>query len=265
MSFSFVHITDHHLRAAEGDLIRGLSPAYALRAVARHMAGTVAGSADFVVSTGDLVDDQSEAAYATATRLLGLTGQPAAAPGPLLANVEGLHDMPFYCLPGNHDDRDHFFRSLFGEAQARPLLNARFEHEGVQFVCLDWGPQTKALLHQQTLDYLAQSLQAGQPTILLMHYPVVPVGARWLDQYLADGLERFWQTVAGHNVLGILCGHLHTSYERIVENIPVWGLRSTVFQFAVQAEPMFCLEPPHYRLVTVHQNVMTSRVFEVPL
>jgi len=265
MSFSFVQITDHHLRAAEGDLIRGLSPAYALRAVARHIAGTVAGSADFIVSTGDLVDDQTEAAYGLATRLLGLTGQPAAAPGPLLANAEGLHDMPFYCLPGNHDDRDYFFRRLFGEAQARPLLNARFEHEGVQFVCLDWGPQTKALLHHETLDYLAQSLRSGQPTILLMHYPVVPVGAGWLDQFLADGLERFWQTVAGHNVLGILCGHLHTSYERIVDNIPVWGLRSTVFQFAVQDEPLICLEPPHYRLVTVHKNVMTSRVFEVPL
>ncbi len=265
MSFSFVQITDHHLPETEDGLIRGFSPSHALRAVARHIAGTVAGVADFVVSTGDLVDSPSEAAYQTASRLLGLTGQAAAAPGPLRASLEGLHEMPFYCLPGNHDDREHFFRGLFGEAQARPLLNASFVHEGVQFVCLDVGPEVKARLHPETLDFLAQSLQTGLPSILLIHHQVVPVGSRWMDQFLADDMSRFWRTLAGHNVLGILSGHLHTSYERMVENIPVWGLRSTVFQFAMQDEPLLCLLPPQYRLVTVHKNVLTSRVFEVPL
>jgi Icc protein len=265
MSFSFVQITDHHLAEMEEGLIRGLSPAYALRAVARHMAGTVADTADFIVSTGDLVDTPSEAAYHTASRLLGLAGSPAAAPGPLLATVEGLREMPFYCLPGNHDDREHFFRTLFGEAQARPLLNASFVHDGVQFVCLDIGPEVKATLHKVTLDFLAQSLQAEMPSILLIHHQVVPVGARWLDKFLADDMEPFWQTLAGHNVLGILCGHLHTTYEQLVNNIPVLGLRSTVFQFALQDEPLICLLPLQYRLVTVHKGVLTSRVFEVPL
>jgi hypothetical protein len=86
-----------------------------------------------------------------------------------------------------------------------------------------------------------------------------------MDQFLADDMRPFWQTLAGHNVLGILCGHLHTSYEQLVNNVPVLGLRSTVFQFAVQDEPLLCLLPPQYRLVTVGEGVMTTRVFEVPL
>src|SRR5258708_2608548 len=121
MSFSFVQITDHHLLETEAGLIRGFAPAPALRAVLRHMAGTVADTADFIVSTGDLVDSGSAAAYQTASRVLGLSGQ-AAAPGPLRLTAEGLREKPFYCLPGNHDDREHFFTGLFGEAQARPLL-----------------------------------------------------------------------------------------------------------------------------------------------
>ncbi len=265
MSFAFVQITDHHLTETEEGLIHESAPAHTFRAVLRHIAGTVADSADFIVSTGDLVDSASQAAYQTASRLLGLSGQPAAAPGPLRVTVEGLREMPFYCLPGNHDDREHFFRGLFGEAQPQPLLNASFVYEGVQFVCLDLGPQAKATLHPATLDFLAQALQIKLPAILLIHHPVVPVGSRWMDQFLADDMGRFWRTLTGHNVLGILSGHLHLTYERVVEHIPVLGLRATAFQFALQDEPQVCLLPPQYRLVTVHKNGLTSRVFEVPL
>src|SRR6185369_12401478 len=90
MSFSFVQITDHHLLETEDGLIRGFSPAYALRAVLRHIASTVGGTADFIVSTGDLVNNGTPAEYQAASRLLGLAGGPAVAPGPLLASVEGL-------------------------------------------------------------------------------------------------------------------------------------------------------------------------------
>jgi len=265
MSFSFVQITDHHLLQTEDGLIRGFSPAYALRAVLRHIASTVAGQADFIVSTGDLINDGWQAEYEAAIRLLGLTGKPAAAPGPLQATVEGLRAMPFYCLPGNHDDRDYFFRTLFGEAQARPLLNARFVHKDVQFVCLDVGPAVKASLHPETLAFLAQALQADLPTIVLIHHQVVPVQAKWMDQFLAEDMGPFWKALEGHNVLGILSGHLHTRYEQLVNNVPVLGLRSTVFQFAVQDEPLICLLPPQYRLVTVSEGVMTTRVYEVEL
>ena len=103
------------------------------------------------------------------------------------------------------------------------------------------------------------------PAIVLIHHQVVPVGARWMDRFLADEMEPFWKALAGHDVLGILCGHLHNTYEQLVNNIPVLGLRSTVFQFAVQDEPLIILEPPQYRLVTVHEGVLTSRVFEVEL
>ena len=265
MAFSFVQITDHHLLETEGGLIRGFAPAPAMRAVLRHMASTAAGAADFIVSTGDLVDSGSAAAYQAASRLLGLVGAPAAAPGPLRLTAEGLLDKPFYCLPGNHDDREHFFTSLFGEAQPRPLLNASFVHKDVQFVCLDVGPAVKATLHAETLDFLAQALATGMPSILLIHHQVVPMGARWMDRFLADDMQPFWKVVTGCNVLGILCGHLHNTYEQLVNNIPVLGLRSTVFQFAVQDEPLITLLPPQYRLVTVHEGALTSRVYEVAL
>src|SRR5512135_2566780 len=97
--FSFIQITDHHLLESEEAHREGFVPGHALRMVMRHIAQNVADKADFLVSTGDLVEPATEAAYASAIRLLGLDTT-AALPGPQHASVEGLHKYPMYFLPG---------------------------------------------------------------------------------------------------------------------------------------------------------------------
>jgi 3',5'-cyclic AMP phosphodiesterase CpdA len=265
MSFSFVHITDHHLAEAEPSLINGFSPAHAFRAVMRHIARTVGSQVDFIVSTGDLVEHPSQAAYRALRQMLAVREEGPPAPGPLLTSLEGLNERPLYCLPGNHDDRDNFYECLFSKTSPGSLMNAVFLHQGIQFICLDWGPKSKAVAHPETLGFLGAALETGVPAILLMHHQLVPIGSRWLDSFIADDVDRFWRTVAGQSVLGIFCGHVHTTYDRVVHDIPVFGLRSTAFPFALQDEPLICLLPPHYRLVTVQNGVLTTRVFEVPL
>jgi Icc protein len=115
------------------------------------------------------------------------------------------------------------------------------------------------------LDFLAAALPRDAPSILLMHHQPVRIGSAWLDSFVADNADRFWDVVREQNVLGIFCGHAHMTYETAVDGIPVYGLRSTIYQFARSDEPMLCLEPPHYRLVTVGSGRVSTQVFEVPL
>ncbi len=103
--FSFVQITDHHLLEAEEQLRDGFCPGYAFRMVMRHISEHVADKADFIISTGDLVDPPTAETYQGAMKLLGIHSS-AALPGPQHINVEGLQDYPMYFLPGNHDDRE---------------------------------------------------------------------------------------------------------------------------------------------------------------
>ncbi|MFQ5794700.1 MAG: metallophosphoesterase [Candidatus Bipolaricaulia bacterium] len=112
MSFSFVQITDHHLCESEMMLPHGFSPAHAFRAVMRHIAENVATRADFIVTTGDLIEPASDAAYKTLCRMLGVESGSGSAPGPLFVSIEGLREFAMYFLPGNHDDRDGFFRYM---------------------------------------------------------------------------------------------------------------------------------------------------------
>jgi 3',5'-cyclic AMP phosphodiesterase CpdA len=265
MAFSFIQITDHHLRAAETDLVRGMSTDNSLRTVLRHIARHAAPRADFIVSMGDFIDPPSDAAYLAVLSRLGIECNGAAAPGPLQITSEGLRAFPIYFVPGNHDDRDAFFRCLFPNAAPMPLMNVRFQYQGVQFICLDWGTDATSVVYPETLDFLARALQTDLPSVILTHHQVAPVGVAWLDAFIAPEMPRFWEIVRGKHIVGILAGHVHMTHEQLVAGIPVLTLRSTAFQFARNDEPLVALQPPHYRFVTIHNDVLTSRIFEVPL
>lgn len=268
MSFSFVQITDHHLCTTETEYLRGYAPAYALRKVLHHIAEHVAQYADFLVTTGDLVNVASDASYRNTSQMLQLQ-KISPAPGPALITIEGLQAFPTYFLPGNHDDRELFFQHLFTGTAPMPLMNVAFQHKGVQFICLDWGAQDDAVVYPETLDFLAHSLQADAPSIIFTHHHLVPIGMRWLDTFFQDeeNSKAFWNIAVKHQdrILGIFSGHVHTTYEKVVQGIPVFGLRSTAPQPVFQDEPLFCLQSPHYRLVTVQDSLLTTRIFEVPL
>jgi 3',5'-cyclic-AMP phosphodiesterase len=265
MTFSFVQITDHHLTESENRLLRGFSTWHSYRAVLRHIATHVAGQIDFIVSMGDLVDPAPDAAYRNVLATLAADPTGARAPGPLYISAEGLANVPMYFMPGNHDDLAAMLRVIFPGSPAMERMNVVFEHSGTRFVCLDWGREAEARAGDNLFDFLARNLADGAPCVILTHHPVARVGVEWLDNFLAPDLDRFWATVHGRNVLGILAGHVHMTTEQIVQGIPVYTLRSTAFQFAREPRSYMTLEKPHYRLVTIRDGVLTSRVYEVTL
>jgi 3',5'-cyclic AMP phosphodiesterase CpdA len=264
IDFSFIQITDHHVCASDTTFIHGFSTNYALRKVLEHIVQNAAAEADFIVSTGDLVERAAVDEYRFFQQMLGLKTE-IAAPGPQFLSACGLVDYPFYALPGNHDDRDLFWRFIYPRSAPAPLLNAAFTHKGIQIVFLDWGPGVKGVMHAETLSFLQAALESGLPAILLMHHPVEPVGVGWLDEFLADGVEAFWQAVAGRPVLGVFAGHVHALFETERQGIPFYTLGSTGFQFALQEKPLMVMTPPQYRIVRVQDGKLTTRVVDVPL
>ena len=262
--FSFIQITDHHLLESEEALRDGFCPGHAFRMVMRHISQHVADKVDFIISTGDLVEPDTDATYQGALKLLGINSS-ATFPGPQHINIEGLNNFPMYFLPGNHDLRDMFTRYLFPDSEAPTLYNFAFEHKEVQFVFMDWGQESKAHLFPETKDFLAMALQAKLPSVIICHQHVKKIGSRWLDNLLADNLSEFWDVVLAskEKVLGILCGHVHTTYEDEYGGVPIYGLRSTAYPFAKTDDPVVILAPPHYRFIHIHDGILTSRIYKV--
>ena len=94
MAFSFIQITDHHLCESEAQLRLGFSPAYALRAVLRHIAEHAADRADFIISTGDLIEPSTDRAYQDLRQMLDVMDQTPAAPGPYADFDRGTAPLP---------------------------------------------------------------------------------------------------------------------------------------------------------------------------
>jgi len=264
--FSFIQITDHHLLESEEQFREGFCPGYAMRMVIRHIAENVADKADFIISTGDLVEPCTDETYQCAVKLLGLNLS-AALPGPQKINIEGLRDYPMYFLPGNHDDREMMTRHLFPDSKAPTLYNFTFEHKGVQFVFMDWGPESKAHLFPETREFLMKALGSDLPSVIVCHQHVKRIGSRWLDNFLADNLDEFWGVVAApgvkEKVLAILCGHVHITFEDEYLGIPILGLRSTAYPFAKVDDPVVIMAPPHYRHIRIQDGILTSKVYTV--
>ena len=264
MAFSFIQITDHHLGSTEQTYNHGYATAYALSRLMDHLAEAEAWGADFLICTGDLVNNGTGDEYAFFRRLVGLQGT-AAAPGPLALSRGGLRNLPAYFIPGNHDVRPVFLSSFFSGAPAAGA-NMAFEHKGMQFLCLDFGTGRRAgEVLPETLAFLRLRLGGGRPSVLFMHYHPVPVGIPWLDAALPERIESFWDVLASGRVLGVFFGHAHTTVDTRVRGIPVMGLRSTNFQFAPTDQPLYCLLPPHYRVVTIDGDSLTSQIHEVPV
>ncbi len=265
MDFSFVQITDHHLGSSEHVYNHGYATAYALSRIMDHLAQAGGHGADFLVCTGDLVNLGTEEEYAFARRFLDLRGRPAP-PGPLTMSWNQLRGLPAYFVPGNHDIRHVFFGSLFSAAPPGLAANMAFFHKGVQFLCLDFGTADRAgEVLPGTLAFLRARLAEGLPAVLLLHHHPIPVGIKWLDDAIPEHIEEFWDVASAGRVLGVLFGHAHATVEVTVRGIPVLGLRSTNFQFARADEPLFCLLAPHYRVVSISNGRLTTRIHEVPL
>lgn len=264
--FSFIQITDHHLLESEEQLREGFSPGHALRMVMRHISETVADKADFIISTGDLVEPPTDVTYRCAVKLLGVIA-PASLPGPQKINIEGLSNYPMYFLPGNHDDRELMTRYLFSNSEPPSLYNFTFVHKGIQFIFMDWGSESKAFFFPETRDFLAKVLRSELPSVIVCHQHVKPIGSRWLDDFIADNIDQFWEIVAQpgtkEKVLAILCGHAHITYEDEFRGIPILGLRSTGYPFANTDEILILLAPPHYRYINIQNNILTSRIYKV--
>lgn len=263
MSFSFIQITDHHLGENAQDNTRGYPAAATLQAVLDAISGSDV-DFDFLLSSGDLVNKPVEASYDFFKSLLG--ARPAAhMPGPLRMNYGRLHDFPLYVMPGNHDDRDVFFRSMYTDGQPG-LQNASFQHKGVNFVMMDTGPSVQAFIGDETLEFLRQALDTNLPNVLLTHHNVASLHVPLLDDFIAENAQTFCDLLRGKNVLAIISGHLHTTYETMLMDIPVLGLRSTAFQFKVEERLVMALLPMHYRVVTIDDGMrLSSRIVEVPV
>lgn len=228
-----LHLTDPHLFADRSGELRGTATHASLCSVLEHYRNSD-WQADVALVTGDLIHDDSAAAYAHFTALLGTL------------------DLPVFCLPGNHDVPD-----LMQEALSRAPFHycETFKSGDWAIVSLDSCITGQAGGHvaPDELDRLDREIDAaGAANVLVcLHHPPVPMQSRWLDTVgLDNGDELLRRAAASGKVRLVVFGHVHQPYDADHDGMRIIGTPSTCRQFK-QRSTLFAVDdnPPAYRQI----------------
>ncbi|MFP2911081.1 phosphodiesterase [Pyxidicoccus sp. 3LFB2] len=190
-------ISDFHVGVPGSDVDRRFDSAAQLERAVAHLC-RMEPRPDAVLCTGDLVNDGSPEEYARLAALL----KPLA--------------MPWYVIPGNHDDREHL-RAAFahlGYLPPRGFLHYVVELGPLRLIGLDTlvpgAPGGK--LCDERLAWLDARLSEApeRPTLVFMHHPPFPTGIHRADAMGLEGSDALASVIGRHpQVERVLCGHLH--------------------------------------------------------
>ncbi len=254
----FAQISDLHLTADE-NLFDGAGPdTHAVACVSAL--NRLNPRPDFVIITGDIAESADAAVYQRTRQILGDL------------------QVPYFVIPGNHDDRHLLYQTFrdsacpAGNASADPYLQYTFSHGGFRFVGLDTLEVNSAhgFLCQTRLSWLEAVLRENSvtPRILFLHHPPVATGHPVVDESrLQNGADLGRLLGRFPAETHLLCGHVHRSVSTIWNGAAVHICPSVYHQFSfdrwLDAELKLVPEPPAFRVYLQVDGTLVSHVVYV--
>jgi len=232
-----IHISDTHFGPHRRHEIRGVNACDRARAMVDAIED-LPFRPDFVVHTGDVVNDPDPAAYALAREVLS-----------------GL-SAPVYFATGNHDDAVMMREALeFGPL--RPLLpgvedrlcyRIEAKRDGMACYVVDGkvpeeeGPH--GFLPADQLEAVLDDAGEDAAVAVFLHYPLAPIGSKWIDAHLplANGSEVLGALTdrLGGRLRGIFFGHLHRGVQIYRDGVLQSGVSSPACEFSAGPDDECC-------------------------
>ncbi len=202
MTVSFIHLTDTHITADPTFANYGHRPYDNLKQLIATI-NALPFPFDFVLHTGDVVNDGSIEAYQQAKHLFS--------------------DLraPIYYLAGNHDHAPDLQRVLLNIESPLDRYDYTFEMGSVQFVMLDsrGSIDPGGELRADQLARLAEICTSdGLPLVIALHHEPVLLDVPWLDEMtfmpspmLVSNYAQFMDAIrpARERIRGVFFGHIH--------------------------------------------------------
>lgn len=176
-----------------------------------------------VIATGDLVERGSLHEYRR------------------LRSILGELEIPYFLIPGNHDDRTAM-RTAFADHAYLHASDTHFSYAidawPIRIIALDSTEprHVGGYLDDERLAWLDAELSAHprRSTIIALHHPPFRSGIARMDAHGFENVERFGEIVHRHqHVARIITGHVHTVLMRAWNGTIVCSAPSTAPQFVI--------------------------------
>jgi 3',5'-cyclic-AMP phosphodiesterase len=234
-----IQITDAHLFADPRGKLMGLTTRSSFEAVLDLALGESApGRADALVMTGDLVHDESSEGYA------------------YLRDVLESQALPYYCIPGNHD-QPGLLAHWLGDAAVGRLASRRLGPWNLIFLDSTRPGAEGGLLGADQLEGVDRLLAENpEPTLVFLHQHPVSIGSAWMDTMdVANGQELIAVCDRHANVRALVFGHIHQEFTAERGPYHILGAPSTCVQF-LPGSADFAIDTlaPGYRELLLHHD-----------
>jgi Icc protein len=146
--------------------------------------------------------------------------------------------MPYYVIPGNHDDRVGLWSVFGGQAcpsRAGGFINYVIEDYDMRMIALDstvpGAPGGEICEARATWLEKTLSENPTKPTLIFMHHPPLKCGVIETDIDGFEGADRLAGVIKKYsNIERILCGHIHLPAHAgwngtVVSTAPSTGMR----------------------------------------
>ena len=230
----FVQISDLHLWADRHRSFHHVNPyQHLMRAIA--LIDRLTPPPDFVLVNGDLVNEETEEAYA------------------VVADAMRWLRYPVYYALGNHDNRE-LFGKVMGDEHRLPsgAYAYSFCVHDCRSIVLDTlqSGEVRGYISTEQLAWCEDILRRDtRPTLLFLHHAPLPVGIPWIDALMLEGAQTFLRLVESYaQVRGVFSGHVHRYH--------VWRRGHTLF---ATSPPLSVRFGPDPEAKVVPGRVSTSR------
>jgi len=216
MEVKFIHMSDTHLFAknyvSEGKEYNAndLFEASIDKIIQKH------NDAQFLLISGDLVDDGSVESYEHFKNI-----------------IENKWDKPVYLCLGNHDNRENFNKVFLNSDTDKPYCYSQILPGGEAcLITLDTGRFNRRMgnIDDEQLSWLKSELgKTTLPIILMLHHP--PFMGIDLEKFKfqLNNSAELYDIIKVSNIAAVCAGHLHGAYSYKWEDSPVSIVESSAF------------------------------------
>lgn len=235
---NILQISDTHIFGNKTGSLLGVQTYDSLEAVLA-MIQTKHDKVDFLLHSGDVSQDYSEASYVLAESMF-----------------EKLK-LPVYCVPGNHDDPKVMAR-VYPRGCCHNQKSILTRHWQVILLDSHKPGEVRGYLDQKELDFMEHCLNAHplHHALVVFHHHPFPVGCAWLDKLGLTNADHFWEVISRYpQVNTVLFGHVHQEVSQQYHDINCYSAPSTCIQFK-RKQDHFGLEnlPQGYRWLKLHED-----------
>lgn len=222
-----LQITDPHLFADANGQLLGVPTTHSFKAVIEAITHSHF-DYDFVLATGDLVQDHNREAYHRFAQM-----------------VKPLR-KPVFWVEGNHDIQPQMGNALSIYAQIKPHKQVLAGHYW-QVILLDshvYGVPRGELSEEQ-LAFLHNKLaqHPDRHALIVLHHNILPTNSAWLDQHSLSNAHRLADVLKPFpNVRAIVHGHIHQEVDSWWHGYRILATPSTCIQFKPNCHN-FTLDP----------------------